>query len=179
MVIPLKISLDLLRDPLFQRELIYSQSHVLNFANVGSWAKPHAMLRVSRESNCWRKTFVKLIILLLSTLLLSNSRQWTRLDLNSTRNQCRFTEGVTVVELLISDHCAFFWVFYCITTSTRNFNKTIGYRKLPSIAHEELKTTFEVLSYLMAHVLILIRCLIHIILFWNQPLMPVLLKRHI
>ena len=51
-VISLKIFLDLLLDPLFPREL--SQSHVLNFTKVDSWAKSHAMLREVRESNCKR-----------------------------------------------------------------------------------------------------------------------------
>ena len=51
-VIPLKIFLDLLLDPLSPRGLSDSQSYVLNFTNVDSWAKSHAMLRDVRESNC-------------------------------------------------------------------------------------------------------------------------------
>ena len=45
-VIPLKIFLDLLLDPLSPRGLSD------NFTNVDSWAKSHAMLRDVRESNC-------------------------------------------------------------------------------------------------------------------------------
>ena len=51
-VIPLKIFLDLLLDPLSPRGMSDSQSYVLNFTNVDSWAKSHAMLRDVRESNC-------------------------------------------------------------------------------------------------------------------------------
>ena len=51
-VIPLKIFLDLFLDPLLPRELFDSQSYVLNFINVDSWAKSQAMLRDVRESNC-------------------------------------------------------------------------------------------------------------------------------
>ena len=51
-VIPLKIFLDLLLDPLSPRGLSDSQSYVLNFTNVDSWEKSHAMLRDVRESNC-------------------------------------------------------------------------------------------------------------------------------
>ena len=46
-VIPRKIFLDLLLDPLSPRGL-----SVLNFTNVDSWAKSHVMLRDVRESNC-------------------------------------------------------------------------------------------------------------------------------
>ena len=49
-VIPLKLSLDLLWGLLFPRGLSDSQSYVLNFTNVDMWAKAHAMLRDVRES---------------------------------------------------------------------------------------------------------------------------------
>ena len=59
-VIPLKLFLDLLRDPVFPRGLIDSQSHVLIFTNVDSWANSHAMIRVVRDlpsnkngGGCW------------------------------------------------------------------------------------------------------------------------------
>lgn len=84
------------------------------------------------------------------------------LDVTSTRNQCRFIEEVKVVDPLDSDHCAFFGLLLHKSQLQR---KTIGYRKLRLIDYEELKILLEAPSYLMKHVLILIRCLIHIILF--------------
>ena len=56
-IIPLKIFLNLLLDPLFPRELSDSQSYVLNFTYFDSWAKSHAMLHDVREvqKQFWRK----------------------------------------------------------------------------------------------------------------------------
>ena len=43
-VIPVKLFLNLLRDPVFPRGLTDSQSHVLIFTNVDSRANSHAMI---------------------------------------------------------------------------------------------------------------------------------------
>ena len=48
-VIPRKLFLDLLRDPVFPRGLTDSQSHVPIFTNVDSCANFHAMIRVVRD----------------------------------------------------------------------------------------------------------------------------------
>ena len=61
-VIPLKLFLGLLRDPVFPRGLTDSQSHVPIFTNADSWANSHAMIRVVRDlpsnkngGGCWDK----------------------------------------------------------------------------------------------------------------------------
>ena len=61
-IIPLKLFLDLLRDPVFPRGLTDSQSHVPIFTNVDSWANSHEMIRVVHDlpsnkngGGCWDK----------------------------------------------------------------------------------------------------------------------------
>ena len=48
-VIPLKLFLDILRDPVFPRGLTDSQSYVPIFSPVDSWANSHAVIRVVRD----------------------------------------------------------------------------------------------------------------------------------
>ena len=48
-VIPLKLFLDLLRDPAFPRGLTDSQSYAPIFTNVDSWANSHVMIGKNGE----------------------------------------------------------------------------------------------------------------------------------
>ena len=61
-VMPLRLFLDLLRDPVFARGLTDSQSDVPIFTHVDSWANSHAMIHVVRDlpsnhngGGCWDK----------------------------------------------------------------------------------------------------------------------------